>query len=474
MRIGQVLAEYLSWNGRIGRSRYLFVGLIGLAIKHNLDRFIASRFRMRWTILSYWVPVEQWRSPRSLSQDQRQFLFLLFVTALPFIWIGLMLTIKRLRDTQLPVWLSTFFFVPVLNLILFAVLCAYPGSLRSSAPTPAREMPNSFWPDHRIGSAVLAVAVGAFTGLIFTWLDLRLMGIYGFGLFLGLPFVMGYVAVWVVTRRRFANISDAVILATAVVGFAAMLIAVVAIEGLICLAMAFPIAWLMALFGALIARVIHNHYEGEHATSILAVVLMSVPLLMGAERLSPPPVPRFQVHTSIEISAPPEKVWSRLIQFPALAPPTEWPFRYAGVAFPIEARLSGEGLTADRECRFSTGNFKEPILVWEPGKHFAFSVSDEPLLMTETSPYGQIHVRHLDDHDFQPERADFVLTPLPNGGTRLEGTTTYINKMWPGAYWHLWTDAVVHSIHRRVFQHVKQLAEADVQAEPLGSVRRID
>jgi len=463
MRVGEIVERYLNWKGRIGRGAYVLTGLVLAAIKHNLDRFIASRFRMPWNLLSYWVPVEQWRSPRSLSHDQRQFLLLLFVTALPFIWIGLMLTMKRLRDAQLPVWLAIFFFAPVFNLVLFAVLCAYPGSLPSSAPAPARELRNSFWPDNRIGSAVLAVAVGAFAGLFFTWLDLRLMGIYGFGLFLALPFVMGYVAVWVVTRRRFANISDAIILATAVVGFAAMLIAVVAIEGLICLAMAFPIAWLMALFGALIARVIHNRYEGEHATSILALVLMSVPMLVGAERLSPPPVPRFQVHTSIEIAAPPEKVWSRLIQFPALAPPTEWPFRYAGVAYPIEAKLTGEGLTADRECRFSTGSFKEPILAWEPGKHFAFSVSDEPLLMTETSPYGQIHVRHLDDHDFQPERADFVLTALPNGQTRLEGTTTYINKMWPGTYWHFWTDAIVHSIHRRVFQHVKELAEADAK-----------
>jgi hypothetical protein len=89
--------------------------------------------------------------------------------------------------------------------------------------------------------------------------------------------------------------------------------------------------------------------------------------------------------------------------------------------------------------------------------------------MTETSPYGQIHVRHLEDRDFQPERADFVLTPLPNGGTRLEGTTTYQNKMWPGEYWRLYTDAIVHGIHHRVFEHVKQLSEADVAAQAVAA-----
>ena len=57
--------------------------------------------------------------------------------------------------------------------------------------------------------------------------------------------------------------------------------------------------------------------------------------------------------------------------------------------------------------------------------------------MKETSPYENIHVGHLEDHDFQPERADFVLVHLPNGGTRLGGTTTYQTKCGPactGAY----------------------------------------
>jgi hypothetical protein len=222
---------------------------------------------------------------------------------------------------------------------------------------------------------------------------------------------------------------------------------------------------MIAMFGGMLAQLIHGRENSQQATpSTYAVMLLSLPALLGVEHASPPPVPRFQVHTTIEIAAPPEVVWKRLIEFPRLTAPNEWPFRL-GIAYPIEARITGEGLTADRECRFSTGSFKEPILAWEPSKHFAFAVSDEPLLMKETSPYENIHVRHLEDHDFQPERADFVLVPLPKGGTRLEGTTTYQNKMWPGMYWRLWTDAIIHAIHNRVFNHVKTLAEADVQRD---------
>jgi hypothetical protein len=83
--------------------------------------------------------------------------------------------------------------------------------------------------------------------------------------------------------------------------------------------------------------------------------------------------------------------------------------------------------------------------------------------MKEWSPYGDIQVRHLEDHDFKPERANFCLTALPGGRTRLDGWTTYENRMWPGMYWRLWTDEIVHQIHGRVFRHVEKLAEEDAR-----------
>ena len=221
--------------------------------------------------------------------------------------------------------------------------------------------------------------------------------------------------------------------------------------------------------GGFLAFVIHNRRQVQaYLASPLAAMLFVLPALFGAEQFGAPTLPRFQVHTGIDIAAPPMAVWKRLIAFPAIPVPQELPFSI-GIAYPIEARIKGEGLTADRECRFSTGSFKEPILAWEPGKHFAFGVADEPLLMKELSPYSNIKVRHLQDHDFQPERGDFVLTPLANGGTHMEGTTTYQNRMWPGVYWRLWADAIVHSIHKRVFAQIKTLAEADARSAEQSS-----
>jgi hypothetical protein len=161
----------------------------------------------------------------------------------------------------------------------------------------------------------------------------------------------------------------------------------------------------------------------------------------------------------MEIDAPPETVWQFLTSFPTLPPPTEWPFR-VGIAYPIRSTLRGSGLEAQRECQFSSGQFIEPIQVWQENERLVFSISGEPLVMEELSPYGHIHTRHVDGGYFQAQDAEFVLTLLPGGRTLLTGTSRYRNRMWPVSYWRLWSDAIVHQIHTRVFRHIKRMAEA--------------
>jgi uncharacterized membrane protein YhaH (DUF805 family) len=456
--------DFWSFSGRVGRGRYAVVGFLAFTVKHNLDRLLAQPQKVPWSPWNYWIPFgEMFRGAPSGPKEQ-ELAKTMFLVALPFLWIAITFTVKRLRDAGQPLWLAFLAVVPAVNVLFFVLLCVLPSrpfygtNLRNE---PIRGGEQGFWPQSRAGSAALGVLFAAMLGVVGTWLDLRLLGNYGWTLFIGLPFVMGYAAVWIACHRRSREPKDVIAVVSWTVALAALGVCVIAIEGIICIAMAAPIAWLLAFLGGVVAYAVHNRPEWSRPSAQpFAALLLVLPWLFGAEHMSPPPIPRYQVHTSIEIVAPPEVVWRRVIAFPPMTPPTGWPFGW-GFAFPIEARLVGEGLTADRQCRFSTGSFKEPILVWEPGKHFAFAVSEEPLLMKETSPYGDIKVRHLEDHDFQPERVDFVITRLPNGNSRLEGTTTYQNKMWPGVYWRIWTDALIHSIHNRVFVHLKQLSEAD-------------
>ncbi len=47
--------------------------------------------------------------------------------SLPFVWAGSVLTIRRLRATQLPLWLVIAFFFPVANLVFFKILTWLPS-----------------------------------------------------------------------------------------------------------------------------------------------------------------------------------------------------------------------------------------------------------------------------------------------------------------------------------------------------------
>ena len=51
-----------------------------------------------------------------------------------------------------------------------------------------------------------------------------------------------------------------------------------------------------------------------------------------------------------------------------------------------------------------------------------------------------------------------LLEPLPGGRTRLTGTTWYTFDMAPTWYWTLWSDAILHAVHRRVLEHVGRVA----------------
>jgi hypothetical protein len=159
----------------------------------------------------------------------------------------------------------------------------------------------------------------------------------------------------------------------------------------------------------------------------------------------------------VEVDAPPEVVWHNVVSFSTLPPPQEWIFR-AGVACPMRATIAGEGVGAVRHCDFTTGPFVEPITRWEPPRRLSFDVTESPRPMDEWSPWGSIDAPHLHGY-FRSVRGEFRLTDLGGGRTRLEGSTWYALELAPRPYWSLWADALVHSIHLRVLQHVKNLSE---------------
>ncbi len=458
------ISDLWRWNGTIDRGRYALIGIAGFALKHNLDRFVATLvFHRRWELFNYWIPPTRAVRITSLSSGDQTFLASLLLISIPFIWVGVVLTLRRLRDAGLPLALVVVFFLPVVNLVFFALLCVVPSRLPEGFEAldsggRVRSFLDRAIPEGELQSAALAVFLTLALGAAWTTLGTLGFSRYGWGLFVALPFCLGFASVLLYGYHRPRTYSKSLLVAEISIVLLGAALMALAIEGLICLAMAAPIAMVIAAMGATIGYVIQRRPETmQPAPTMMLVLVLSVPGLMEAEHVAKPEPPVFEVRTSTEIDAPPEEVWRQVVSFAEMPPPDDPLFRL-GIAYPTRATIDGRGAGAIRHCVFSTGAFVEPIEVWDEPHQLKFSVISSPPPMQEWTPYAAIHPPHL--RGFLVSRqGQFLLMPVAGGRTRLEGTTWYQHNMWPAGYWRLWSDVIIHHIHQRVLRHIKRQAE---------------
>lgn len=283
--------------------------------------------------------------------------------------------------------------------------------------------------------------------------------LYGIGIFVGFPLFVGITTPLAISYKNEISLGESIGYSQLALFGVGVSLLFLALEGLICIIMSAPIVMMGTLLGSLIGHSIQNNRPKNdlNVYSSFALFLFLIPAATFAEKQIQPSEELTPIVTSVVIAAPPEKVWKNVAEFPQLAPPTEWLFK-TGVAYPIRARLVGSGVGAVRYCEFSTGAFVEPITTWNENELLQFSVEEQPLPMREVSPYGELDTTHLHDY-FVSRKGQFKLTRLENGNTLLEGTTWYYHKIKPEFYWHFWTEQIVHTIHQRVLNHIKEQSE---------------
>ena len=459
-------------DGAIDRWPYFTLGASLGALKMGLDFVVATwLFNRNWSPFEYAVP-GPWLF--AISPQDQFFFRVMLVVALPFIWCGIGLTLRRLRSAGLPLFAVTLFFVPLpINLILFLILSILPArparggiydeideDWRSSGDVKTRGMLGKALPERRWGAALAAIVLPLPFALVLTAFSTRFLQYYGWGMFVGIPFVLPMISVILYGYRRPRPLSDCLWLAMLWLGVAYTALIFVALEGIICVAMLLPLAVPIALLGSAVGYLIQARRLTASETGRLLLMLIAVlPTLIGAEAVSRPDASLFAVHTSVEVDARPDQVWPSVIRFDPLPVPDDWTF-HTGLSYPVRAEIDGWGVGAIRRCVFSTGAFIEPIEVWDEPRLLRFAVTSNPRPMREWNPFAEIHPPHLDGF-LIAHRGEFRLTEIAGGRTRLEGTTWYQHHLWPAAYWRLWSDAVIHRIHRRVLEHIKRSVERD-------------
>jgi len=436
--------------GPVDRKTYAAYGFGLMALKYALDAALIWWFAGHWwTPLDYLSPL--WSTRQHVLQGAPAWLApVLVVITLPFLWIGVTLTLRRAVNAGLSPWTCLLFFLPGTNYVLMLALCLW---LPSTKPAREQAVPPP-QVDERLTSALLGVAAALGITLLTVGVGIYLKRSYSTGLFLGVPFTIGYISSYIYNRRVPRGVGESLLVALASVAIAGGALILFALEGMVCTAMALPLAVAVAWPGALVGRLVAQRAVEPGAG---AGVVLLVPLFVAAEPRPAPP--SHEVVTVVEIAAPPEVVWRHVVTFPDLPPPTEFLFR-AGVAAPTRARIVGAGVGAVRYCDFTTGSFVEPVTAWEENRLLAFEITAQAPPLTEWSPYREVNPPHLDGY-FRATHGEFRLTPLPGGRTRLEGRTAYVVDMFPQRYWTLPAGRIVAAIHERVLRHIAALAEED-------------
>jgi hypothetical protein len=444
-----LLRFWFTFEAPVTARTYFRHGVGLMALKYAGDVALVYLATGRW-----WTPLDYLSSvafllSRSLADAPTWLVPALAVWALPFIWIGVTLTLRRTLDAGASAWATLIYFVPYANYLFMLALSVLP-----SAPADDRGAAQWRPGDRTLPQALLSIGAGIAVGLVMLGVSVTARGLYGAPLFLGTPFLMGVVTAFLFNRKHPGDIRDTLQVVIMTLAMTAGVIFLLGNEGAICLVMAFPLTTGVGALGGLIGRriALSQPDSGRSATfSVILLPLATLALPGGGE-----PMLR-EVKSSIEIAAPADVVWRHVIAFPPLPEPKAFLFR-AGIAYPRSARIEGSGVGAVRYCEFSTGAFVEPITAWEPGRRLSFDVRESPPPMQEWSIYSRVTPPHLDGY-LASRRGEFRLIPLPGGRTRLEGSTWYQLRIEPQGYWALFSDYLIRRIHQRVLAHIQHEAE---------------
>ncbi|MFL6726189.1 MAG: hypothetical protein ACJ8FS_06720 [Sphingomicrobium sp.] len=294
----------------------------------------------------------------------------------------------------------------------------------------------------------LAVAFGA--EIVLT----LIFGSYGIALFVASPFVVGLIASYLARRDGHPHplmvAQYALVLASAVLfGFA--------LEGLLCLVIAYPLAALAALIGGAFGLVLAR-MRASKRTAYSTIALL--PLFLAAETAAPP-LAEFADSRSIDVDAPPAAVWNAIVHMGRIDAAPAAPFGW-GLAYPVAGRINGQGVGAVRLGVFSTGTAYERVTRWEEGRELWFDVLSDPPMMRESNPFGAVRAPHLEGY-FSTRDARFTMSALPGGRTRLSLATDHTLRIGPTEYFLPLAQWAVRENKRRVLEHFRSQAEAHIR-----------
>ncbi|HXC60014.1 MAG TPA: hypothetical protein VN645_11905 [Steroidobacteraceae bacterium] len=435
-----------SFKGDIGRVAYASMSLATFFTQHAFAYLV-----MFERGVSLDIPWWFWMVPLRVAAQKIDFrpewLMLAGLCVLVIVmWMLLALAYRRIRTIGYDGASISLMTAPGIQLLMVAWL--------TNAPALARE---PVQPAVAAASRTRVVVLGLLTGTALSVaaaaLSTLVLGIYGFGLFVASPFVVGMTVASIAKRNTDLGLGQTTFLVMCSLGLGALILIGLAMEGVVCLLFASPLIALMGFLGAVAGRLITNGRPGFRAAPMSVALL---PLLLVSELLLPPAAD-FESVESVDIAASPSAVWESVVHMGPIPAAPAAPFSW-GLAYPMSGEIKGTGVGAVRRGVFSTGIAYERVVEWVPERRLSFIVLSDPPSMRELSPYAHVNAPHTQGY-FRTRDARFRITPLPDGRTRLTLATHHDLDLEPALYWLPFAQWAVHANKTRVLKHFQQQAE---------------
>lgn len=294
---------------------------------------------------------------------------------------------------------------------------------------------------------------GVFIILLAVAISALVFRAYGWGLFVLTPFVVGFTTGFIVNRHELQSMkaTNALVLLSAALGCFGLIL--FALEGLICLILAAPLAAGVAIAGGALGRRAARIGKGPMGPVYCLALL---PAMFAADAMYPPEVTML-TDESIVIRASAPEVWQAVVSDEPIREPATLAGRL-GLAYPQAAHFSGESVGAIRTGYFSTGEAREQITDWQEDKLLGFVVLSQPPAMKEMSPYRDVHPPHLVGY-FETGETQFELRPISSRETRLTIRAAHRLRIDPVIYWEPIARWAASSNTRRVLRDLKAKAE---------------
>lgn len=435
--------EALSIRRPIGRIAYL-AAVTGLYLSQPAAALVLAALagkRVAFDTMFWLMPFRAVAGlPFAAGALAVPFMVLMLVVAFAIAVLSFRRAITARHDMVVP----TLTVVPVLQIPAALWLALAPGGWVEPATEEASDGPAAATQGMLAGMA-LAVAAVAMSALVFRS--------YGYGLFIASPFLIGLTTGYLANRGGPLTIGRTLKIVTGAALLGGVALLALALEGAVCILLASPLGVGMAMIGGAVGR--EFSVAGRRRAKPTAMSLAVMPLIFAIDALLPPLI-TIDTRQSIEIAAPPAAVWRALVSDAPVSGEVAWPIRL-GLSYPMRARIVTPAVGGVRIGYFSTGVARERITAWDEDRRLAFTVTQDPPVMRELSPYRHVNAPHVQGY-FHTVSTSFELLPTA-GGTRVVEETRHELKLDPAPYWLPLTQYAVDRNNARVLASLKRQAE---------------